>query len=309
MWTSLGAVVGGVSGPALSAKLMEQFGLWAPFGVSSVLLPIVFITTIFLPETLTKRLKGPSDDDSPTASGEPFFRAIRSHVRNGITHLLSSLSMLKHRSLTIIMFTFLLHPSIEMSHNQTLAQTISKRFHWTLAQTGYIFSLRGILTVTVLALLPMMSKYLTSRRRLSTFGKDLLLMQTSLACLIVGNVLTGTESFPVLAVGQAIGTLGIGFASLEKALAAAYVGKEETSRLYALTGMVETLGSFIAAPSLAWAFATGVKAGGAWMGLPFWYVAGLSVIALVAVCFVRRPVGGIGREEGSADGDGQDIEV
>jgi MFS-type transporter involved in bile tolerance (Atg22 family) len=84
-----------------------------------------------------------------------------------------------------------------------------------------------------------------------------------------------------------VSTLAIGLDSLAKSLIASYVDKEHTSRLYALTGMTETAGRFFGAPSLAWTFERGVKSG--WMGLPFYFVATLSALALAALCFVRMP--------------------
>lgn len=190
-----------------------------------------------------------------------------------------------------------------MSHGQTLAQTISKRFHWTLAQTGYLFSVRGIIMVVILAFMPCFSSLLISPRlgkyRLSIFKRDLRLAQLSLVVLIIGSILIGGETLAEVITGLVISTFAIGFESLAKSLIASYVDKEHTSRLYALTGMTETAGKFFGGPSLAWMFERGVKSG--WMGLPFYFVAMLCALALAALCFVQKPKAIEPEDEGSTE--------
>lgn len=288
---SLGAVLGGVTGPALAAKLMELYSPWVPLWITGfVLTPIVFITIIFLPETLHLQ----STTHESFSKEQSFVAAIRSHLEHAVDRLSESLSMLKTPSLAILLATFLVQSPVQISQGQTLAQTISKRFHWTLAQTGYLFSARGLLTVVVLGVLPAVSSALTSPRmgrfRLSPFRKDLRLQQASLLALAAGSALTGGgATFGAVAAGQAVSTLGVGGASAAKALAAYYVDAAHAARLYTLVGMVETAGSFVAGPALAWAFDAGMRRGGRWTGLPFFLVAGACGLALGAVCLVRQP--------------------
>jgi MFS transporter, PCFT/HCP family, solute carrier family 46 (folate transporter), member 1 len=295
MLISIGAVAGGISGPALSGLLMQKYSPWVPLVISGwVLLPIILITFIFLPETLpnwsSKRLAGiPSITKTDATS---YFSAIRKHTYEAFGTLRSSLSMVRNRSMAMLLCTFLLQQPIERCLAQVLGQTLTKRFHWQLAQLGYFFSVRGLAAVLILALLPILANYMTTKNRkrpFSIFSKDMLLAQASFLSLITGLLLMSGENFPLLIIGQVVATLASGLASFEKALVVAYVKPEETSRLFALTGMLETVGALVGAPSMTWAFTQGVKMGGIWMGLPFWYAACLCAIAFTALCFVRRP--------------------
>lgn len=287
LWLSLGAVTGAVAGPGLSAKLMEATTPWIPLYITGCISPFIFVATIFLPETRPRQIELPA---SAPADGS-FSAALVSHVKHTRIRLAESVSVLRSRSIAILLLLFFVHAPITMSHGQTIAQTISKRFHWTLAQTGYLFSVKGIIMVVVLALMPFFSSFLTSPRlgkyQLSIFKRDLRLAQLSLVFLIVGSILMGGESLAEVITGLVVSTFAIGIDSLAKSLIASYVDKEHTSRLYALTGMTETAGRFFGAPSLAWTFERGVKSG--WMGLPFYFVAGLCALALVALCFVQKP--------------------
>jgi len=287
LWLSLGAVTGAVAGPGLSAKLMEATNPWVPLYVTSAFAPFIFLATVFLPETRPRQIELPATKPDNESLGA----ALVSHVKHARTQLAESISVLRSRSIAILLCLFFVHSPVIISHGQTIAQTISKRFHWTLAQTGYLFSIKGILTVVVLAAMPFFSSFLASPRlgkyRLSIFKRDLRLAQLSLVFLIVGSILMGGETLPEVITGLVVSTLAIGIDSLAKGMIASYVDKEHTSRLYALTGMTETAGRFFGAPSLAWTFERGVKSG--WMGLPFYFVAVLCTLTLAALCFVQQP--------------------
>lgn len=213
---------------------------------------------------------------------------LRSHLAHARERLGESLTMLHQRSVILLLATFFISEPVQQVYGQTLAQLISKRFHWNLAETGYMFSARGTLVVVVLAILPVLSGILTGRFRFSVFRKDLVLAQASLVCLIIGSLLTGGEHPAEVVTGLVISTFSAGISSLAKGLIASYVDPEHMARLFALTGMVETAGAIFGGPSVAWAFDRGVKMGGRWMGLPFFYIAVLSAIALVALFFVDR---------------------
>lgn len=274
---------------------MEATNPWVPLYVTAAFSPFIFIATIFLPETRPRQIELPT---TPPTNGS-FGTAVLSHIKHTRTRLAESISVLRSRSIAILLLLFFIHAPVTISQGQIIAQTISKRFHWTLAQTGYLFSVKGILTVVVLALMPLLSSFLTAPRlgkyQLSIFKRDLRLVQLSLVFLIVGSILMGGETLPEVITGLVISTFAIGIDSFAKSLLASYVDKEHTSRLYALTGMTDTAGKFFGAPSLAWTFERGVKSG--WMGLPFYFAAALCALALVALCFVQKPDLSDGEEE------------
>jgi len=265
--------------------MMQVWQLWVPLTISGLfLIPIIYISTIFLPETRPHL----TDAQVSSRPDEPFMSTLRSHLAHARERLGESLTMLHQRSVILLLATFFISEPVQQVYGQTLAQLISKRFHWNLAETGYMFSARGTLVVVVLAILPVLSGVLTGRFRFSVFRKDLVLAQASLVCLIIGSLLTGGEHPAEVVTGLVISTFSAGISSLAKGLIASYVDPEHMARLFALTGMVETSGAIFGGPSVAWAFDRGVKMGGRWMGLPFFYIAVLSAIALVALFFVDR---------------------
>ena len=258
-------------------------------------MPAIFLITVFLPETLPPHVAG-----RPIGRpGEPFSAAVVSHLRHAYGRLGESLAMLRQRSVFLLLFTFFLQGPIQITTGQVLAQYISKRFQWKLAQTGYVFSARGVLSVVVLAGLPFLSSRLSSKLHLSTFQRDLVLVQASLLFLVLGSFLTGGESRGAVIAGLVISTLSAGCGSLAKSLIASFVDSEHTARLFTLTEMADTAGSIVAGPTLAWAFDRGMKLGGGWMALPFYFLGLLGIVALVALFFVTPPKGSIRLDEES----------
>ncbi|KAH7142596.1 major facilitator superfamily domain-containing protein [Dactylonectria estremocensis] len=295
VWITIGAMIGGVSGPAIAGRLMETSSPWTPLKLAMGLVPIVYLCTILMPETGTRKAAVAISLQSLNnpAGGKRFMIALRTHLVGLRANLVESLAFLRNRSVALLLVTVFVHSSIAAAQSQTLAQTISRRFGWSLAQTGYLFSVRGVLLIVVLALLSAVSSALLIPVRWwnppSTFMRDLLLIRAAFIALLVGGVLLGGGTIAIVLSGLGVSTLAAGTQALSRALLAAYVEADHTSSLYVLTGMVETAGSFIASPSLAWAFAVGARLGGNWQGLPFWYAAGLSALTLAILGFVREP--------------------
>lgn len=289
-------MTGGVSGPAIAGRLMETSSPWTPLKLAAALVPVVYLCTALMPETGTRKAAVAISLQSPDnpAGARRFVIALRTHLVGLRANLVESLAFLRSRSVALLLVTVFVHSSIAAAQGQPLVQTISRRFGWSLAQTAYLFSVRGVLLIVVLALLSAVSSALLIPVRWwkppSTFMRDLLLLRAAYVALLVGGVLLGGGTIAIVLSGLGAATLAAGTQALSRALLAAYVEADHTSSLYVLTGMVETAGSFIASPSLAWAFAVGARLGGTWQGLPFWYAAGLSGLTLAILGFVREPV-------------------
>jgi MFS transporter, PCFT/HCP family, solute carrier family 46 (folate transporter), member 1 len=283
----------------LAAKLMESMSPWVPIMIPFfILTPLTYLITLLLPETLPRTTGGPGTSkharpSSPFRS-KPFAAALRAHLADAWARLRESVAMLRGRSVQLLLATFLLQNAIQIAQNQILAQSISTRFGWTLAQVGYLMSVRGAVTILVLALLPAASWALASRRvlgrrALPPFARDMALARASAAVLAAGCLLCAMPGVGAVLGGVGVSTLAVGLGSMTKSLIACFVAAEHTTRLYTLTGMVETLGGLFAGPTLAWSFQAGLKMGGGWVGLPFYYVAGLSALVFLALLFVRSP--------------------
>ncbi|EPE06190.1 general substrate transporter [Ophiostoma piceae UAMH 11346] len=319
IWMSIGGVMGGILGPASAAAMMAIFeSAWVPIVVTFVVFaPVILAVTIVLPETLHKARPVSASAAASTPSTQPqprprfWTETIPAHANETLSRLRETVAILRRsRSAHLLVPSFLFISAIQSVQGAILAQSVSKRFGWSLAQMGYMFSLRGIVTVVVLSLIPILSRFLTgSCCGLSEPRKDLVMARTMLAVVIVGNLLLSSgHSITRLVLGSFCSTLAAGFGPVLKSLITHFflceygqleqteeeaeeqtegevegeekTGSEHTSRLYTLTSMVETAGSVLAGPVLAWAFSSGLRLGGAWIGLPYYYVCGLCAIAL-----------------------------
>ncbi|KAK3299611.1 general substrate transporter [Chaetomium fimeti] len=282
---SFGAVSGGLLGPITAGLLMEHMGPWFPVSLVFCITPFVFILALFLPETLPIKLQDASQPEET--------RPLAKRLREEIKELRVSFSLLKNRNIALSLPAFLIQPALFAAYSSTLAQHISTYFGWSLAQTSYLLSPLSILQLVIIVLLPFLSGFLTretGRFRLSVFSKDLLLTRISLAFFIAAAVIEGLSREVVLfLVGLTIGSIGSSYGPLCRAIATSYVEPQQTSRLYALISMLEMGGAMLGGPVLAWCFNIGLSKKGMWTGLPWFYVAGLVLVALVSISFLRPP--------------------
>ncbi|KAK4249186.1 general substrate transporter [Corynascus novoguineensis] len=282
---SFGAVCGGLVGPVSAGLMMEHLGPWFPVRLVFCITPFVFFLVMFLPETLPIKLQEGAEEEDQ--------RPISQKLREEVRELGVSFSLLKNRNITLSLPAFLIQPALFAAYSSTMAQHISTYFGWTLAQTTYLLSPLGIFQLVIIALLPVVSRFLTNqsgRFRLSVFSKDMFLAKLSLVFLISGALLEGFSREVVLfLIGLTIGTLGSCHGPLCRAITTSYVEPQQTSRLYALISMLETGGALLGGPVLAWCFNIGLSKKGLWTGLPWFYMAGLILVALLSLMFLRAP--------------------
>lgn len=244
---------------------------------------------IFIPETLQTK---PSDHKDAHIEDVTLISSIKSQIREA-----KYLSMFKSLSLVLVILTYLIHFPAIIARGQFFVQYFSKRFNWQLAETGYLLGLRGFLSIFMLLVaLPRVSKVLlspTSRFRMTVAQKDLALAQFSALAITIGAVLLGGSNVPTVISGIVIATLGDGLSPLCRSLATSFVDSRHTSSLYVLIGVVETIGMIFAGPALAWLFTMGMKLKGLWLGMPYFWLAGISGIAAIGLFFVRIPIGSV----------------
>lgn len=264
---------------------MEAVSPWCPILVVFAITPFVFGILLFLPETLPAQLR-----DTTSGNQQP----ISMRLLETLNELRVSFSLLKNTNILLSLGLFFIQPAMFAAYTGTLAQYVSKYFGWTLGQTSYLLSPPlGLLHLVILLVLPRISASLTDesgRFRLATFSKDLLLTQISVVLVIAGALIEGfSKGIVLFLVGLTIGTLGSANGPLGRAVTTAYVEPQQTSRLFALITMLETTGALIGGPVLAWCFNVGLSKRGLWIGLPWFYIAGLAIAALVALLFVENP--------------------
>ncbi|KAF5524262.1 MFS efflux pump atnC [Colletotrichum aenigma] len=287
VYLSVGAVLGGLIGPVTAGYLMEQYGPWLPIKLVFLFTPPIFLICALLPETL--RVK----TDSPPKPQVPLAHAVRDSFANGLRELQQSMNILRNRNILLCLVPSLLASALHASHSSTLSQYVSKHFGWTLAQTSFLLSPLSFLHLGILFILPWLSKVLTNPRgrfRCSGFGKDALLAKGSYLMIALGGFIEGCSwEIVVFLVGLSVTTFGSASWPLVRAMITEFVDQEHTSRLYALISMVDTLGSPLGGPALAWTFTVGLEKKGAWRGLPWFYVSLLAGLTWAALSLVTEP--------------------
>ncbi len=285
LYISFGAVSGGLIGPVAAGLLMEHQGPWFPVLMVFCLTPLVLGLMVFVPETLPLKVR------ETRASEEQ--RSLAARLREAANELGLSLALFRNPDIALSLPAFLIQPALFAAYTSTLAQHISTYFGWSLAQTNYLLSPLGILQLVIILLLPRISALLTAqsgRFRRSVFAKDLLLAKISMLFLIGGALLEGSSrAVAVFIVGLTIGTLGSSHGPLCRAIATSYVEPRQTSRLYALITLLETGGALFGGPVLAWCFNVGLSRRGIWTGLPWFYVSGIVLVALLALTGLEPP--------------------
>ena len=264
---------------------MERLGPWFPVLVVFCLTPFVLGLMVFVPETLPLKLR------EARASEEQ--RPLAARLREAANELGLSFSLLRNPNIARSLPAFLIQPALFAAYSSTLAQHISTYFGWSLAQTNYLLSPLGILQLVIIVLLPRISALVTrqsGRLRRSVFAKDLLLAKVSLVFLIGGALLEGlSRAAAVFIVGLTIGTIGSSHGPLFRAIATSYVEPHQTSRLFALITLLETGGALFGGPVLAWCFNIGLSRKGIWIGLPWFYVSGIVLVALLSLTGLKPP--------------------
>ncbi|TWU72145.1 hypothetical protein ED733_003321 [Metarhizium rileyi] len=285
LYLTFGATLGGLIGPLLAGVLMTNFGPYMPIHIALIVTPFMLCVFFFIPETLNLDTRAKKHQD------QTFAQAFQEHVGKGLDDLMHSMNMIKNHNIPLVLLTFFFQSARFAAYTSVLAQYISKHFGWKLAETSLLLSPLGVLNLIILVALPKLSEILVSRRfKFTVFKKDLFLTQVSTFLIIVGALIEAFSHNVVLFLfGLFIGTFGAADSPLARATVSHYVDTKSISKLYALIGMTEVLGSFIAGPVLAKLFNIGLERRGIFIGLPWFYVASLCGVAFTALLFVRPP--------------------
>jgi MFS transporter, PCFT/HCP family, solute carrier family 46 (folate transporter), member 1 len=290
----MGVAGGALVGPLLAGILMAKYGPWVPIYVTLFAIPPILIILMMIPETLVKKQK---------ADGAKL--GMRDHIANGIKEFSSAFQILKKVDICLVLVVFFFLNPRAAAQSSTLTQYISKHFGWTLAQTSILLSPLSIVEMLVLGLLPKLSDVLTSPRfGFTNFRRDLFLTRVSMLLLAVAILIQGiSTNIVIFLFALFVAQLGSAVNPLARATVSHFVDPAYTSRLYALIGMVEVLGSFTGGPVLAWFFSKGLELKGIFTGLPWFYVSFLCFLTFTALLFVKPPPPGKSSEDGILSDD------
>jgi MFS family permease len=297
---SAGSILGDMLAPTLSSFLMMK-SPWIPVlgGMSIVILSsgLIFI----IPETLYMGAANPhtKSPDPATISTESvkhddtnIWTAIRSRVFAAWNNVHEFTSMLHSLPTLLLLLTFIVGPFGRVGGDMFL-RYVSNRYHWTLAQTGFLLSLQAFFSLFLVVLvLPGASYLLVRRFDFSNKAKDLLLAQFSLLMLTIGALaIAFAPEVQVVIFGLAIWTFGNGYPPIARSLITTQVDPQHVGRLFAAIAMIELICYMGAGPLGAVLYHIGLQKRGAWEGLPyicFAVVNSFAVVCLFIFGYIKR---------------------
>ena len=217
------------------------------------------------------RYEVPELSESNDRCADSAARGVLGRMKTTLCGDMASLKFLfQNFQLVILLSTFLVRMLGRASMN-VLLQYASDTLGWSVARTGFLLTLRTIISINVLLLfLPGLSWLLHDKLNVAAWRTDLYLTRGSIATLAVGNVVIGVgPRLGVLIIGLIISTLGVGLSSIVRSLIAELVEPGQRAGVYTAAGVLETLGSLAAGPALAAGFRVGLSWGKPWLGMPF----------------------------------------
>ncbi|KAK5625115.1 hypothetical protein RRF57_000831 [Xylaria bambusicola] len=281
-FSSLAANLAVFAGPPMASFMIETWSPWVPMSLSLLATTLAGAIILLVPETArrSKDLHG-SDDDSHVARDQGWRIAIMSQLKSIFSDS-NLVSVLRKRSVLLLLLVFILTAPLQLGMGSLFLQYYSKRFEKSMEEAGYMLALRGGLTIIVVG-------YISSSSfiRLSNFRRDLILAQVSAAFAGIGYFLLGGPEKASLISGIVILSLSTGLGPLGNSLISNLVEPSQTSQVFTIASIVEGVGSLPAGPFLAWTFSHGMQLGGFWMGLPFFLLGSLAILALLVLCFVK----------------------
>ncbi|KAK1996482.1 major facilitator superfamily transporter [Colletotrichum falcatum] len=279
--------------PAIAGWMMERTGPWPVMWVSLAGGLTLVFTIHLIPETKpAARIESDPITDEHEADS-PVVGA----VQHTLHRLRESLGLFKSPSLVLLLVATLGSYPVTVSTLLFMNIFVSKRYHVSLSQTGYLSSLYGVgVFIAIVAILPGISKLLASPKAPKPLQftdnnkRDLFLARASSVALLVGALgLAASPSIGAFVAGLAILALGTGWGSYVRSICAVYVDAAHRTRLYSIISLVETVGIVYTQPMLAELFALGMRLGGPWIGLPYLGVAGFCLADLGLLLLVRLP--------------------
>lgn len=288
-FSSLAANLAVFIGPPLASKLMEVWSPWVPVSLSLVLTALAGAVIFLIPETAIISNKPPGSDDSLSGVEVQEWRNAITSRFNRVLYNSGLRSVLRKRPVVLILLVFMLTAPLPAGMGSLFLQYYSKRFGKSIEDAGYMLAIRGGLTIVVVGvLLPVLSRYLSSSYiKLSTFRRDLILAQASAAFAGLGYFLLGGPDIAFLISGIVILTFSVGIGPLCYSLISNLVEPGQISQIFTIVSIASGIGSLPSGPILALTFSSGMRLGGLWFGLPFFFLGGLGFASLVVLCLIH----------------------
>ena len=142
--------------------------------------------------------------------------------------------------------------------------------------------------VAIIFIMPLLSKLIVKKYKLSPMSRDLVLMRITAALTAAGLIMVAFAPSLALFMGAFIViSFGVGFAHLLRAVLSAIVEPHALATLFTLNGLITSVVSFGGVPFLSWVQGKGQDLGGTWEGLQFIVMAAV-MLGITVSCFVFR---------------------
>lgn len=114
------------------------------------------------------------------------------------------------------------------------------------------------------------------------------MVRASAIILAFGSLLFALSSQALVLIASILVlTLGDGIEATMRSLLTSLIPSQQVSTVYSGVAVVSGAGGIIAGPILAMTFKVGMRAGGRWLALPFYIMAALCFLIVMAVCCVQ----------------------
>ncbi|KAL1596411.1 hypothetical protein SLS60_009057 [Paraconiothyrium brasiliense] len=273
----------------MASKLMET-GLWLPLLLALAIQQVGVTVGILFPETLHLRdLPEPRDgeDASIELQGKDEGHGLKTQLKNFKSALLLLTSDIQ---LALVVALFVVN-RLGRQALTLLIRYASKRYKWEIAKAAYLLSFRAATNLVAVAVfIPLVNIILLKYLRLPVHWADLWLTRGSLLITAAGFLAIALAFEPaILIFGLLVFNLGTGSSAAMRSVALHVVGGQsspDVGKLMSLIAVSENIGVMLAGPLLNEAFTKGMDLKGAWLGLPFFGVFVLYVLATIVSCIV-----------------------
>ncbi|OAA69466.1 hypothetical protein ISF_02736 [Cordyceps fumosorosea ARSEF 2679] len=170
-----------------------------------------------------------------------------------------------------------------------LQQYASKRFGWAMAETSFLASVKGVVSLFLTAVvLPAVSQVLLVRFRLPPMIKDWWMTIGSLCAAVPGGAcLTVAGSSTLFVTSLVILQLGGGYEFTFGGMTSEMVDPSHIAVLFTVHSVFMMLSEVAAGAVLAAVFRKGLELGNGWKALPFFVATILFCVTLVITYSVR----------------------
>ena len=220
-----------------------------------------------------------------TQYGTPYSH--KTVLREEIFSSLKSLFSLLLHNRTVqscLAINFLNH--VAFNARYLLRSWTSKRYNWSLADTGFILSLEATLSVVVLFLLQYVDR--ASSKPADKRKHEISVAKISTLCGIIGSVILCFAKTRILFfVAYIVISGNIGFLDAVRGYFSSQMRTEDLGKLYSMVMMVSTLATILTGPAWSFIYSLGYEMGGYWVGLPFLVSSGVMSLILLFVMMLK----------------------